>query len=272
MTTIYKRLNGNRKSPKSITDKQKLELSLFFSCSIAYSIRSREKLLDHIVHSPAMHVKWLFNLDCVLLEHIAICHANGIRPLNSQSPSFKCEVPSPPPVYQIDPTLISSIVINFLKLFLLRNSSTDQQIVSFIQFGFSSHLRYLLIELPTHHPMEDKDLSDHCFHCHQYSLIVNILFDLLFDIMECDLCEVTAKMKYRSSLIEDDYFARFSHTKLQHKEPFYRIKLLIYWIELIGLHMAKCPKKKQFQFNQNEGQLFYSMEDFIRHILSHLNK
>jgi hypothetical protein len=219
-----------------------------------------------------MHVKWLFNLDNVLLEHISICHENNIRPLNDKSLLIKNEFSSKSLIYQIDPSFISTIIINFLKLFILRNSSNDQQYVSFIQFGLTSHLRYLLIELPTYNHSEEKDLFDYCLKCHQYSLIINILFDLLFDLIETDLCEITSKMKYRSSLIEDDYFTRFSQTKLIHKDPFYRIKLLIYFIELIGIHMTKCPNKKQFQFNKNENKLFHSIEDFIRHILSHINK
>ena len=206
-----------------------------------------------------MHLKWLFNLDYVLLEHISICHENNIRPLTETS-------------YQIDPSFISSIIINFLKMFILRNSSNDQQEVSFIQFGITSHLRYLLIDLPTYKHTDEKDLHDYCLKCHQYSLIINILFDLLFDLIEYDLCEMKRKFQYRSSLIEDDYFTGFLQSKIISKDPYYRIKLLIYFIELIGIHMNKCQKTKQFQFNQNENKLFHSIEDFIRQILSQNNE
>ena len=229
--------------------------------AIASSIHSREKLLDHIVHSPAMRVKWLLNLDSVLLEHISICHGKNLCPINPPSST-----------YQMNPSFISTVIINFLKLFLLRNSSSDQENIAFIQFGLTSHLRYLFIQLPTYDHSDEKDLSETCSYCHQYSLIINILFDLLFDLLHYDLCEMTTKITYRSSLIEDDYFTRFIQTKCSSKEPFSRIRLLIYLIEFIGIHMNKCSRRKSFQFNQNERKFFHSLEDFLRHILSHPNK
>src|SRR5437660_684542 len=116
-----------------------------------------------------MHIKWLFNLEYILLEHISICHENNIHPDNLS-------------IYQIDPSFISIIIINFLKMFILRNSLNDQQEISFIQFGITSHIRYLLIDLPTYNHNEEKDINDNCLKCYQYSLIINILFDLLFDL------------------------------------------------------------------------------------------
>jgi hypothetical protein len=247
----------------------------FFSHSISYDIRTREKLLDHAVHSPVMHIKWLFNLEYVLLEHIFICHENSIRPLNKayeNSIIIKCEYPTNPSSYHINPSFISIIIINFLKMFILRNSINDQQELSFIQFGLTSHLRYLLIELPTYNHHEENDLNDDCSKCHQYSLIINILFDLLFDLIEYDVCEREDKTKYRSSLIEDDFFTRFLQPKSSKKNHSYVcIKLIIYFIELIGIHMNKCESKKQFQFNKNENKLFHSIEEFIRHIISKSN-
>jgi hypothetical protein len=222
-----------------------------------------------------MHIKWLFNLEYVLLQHILICHENNIRSLTKTSDNsviIKNEFPLNFSTYQIDPSFISTIIINFLKMFILRNSSNDQQEVSFIQFGLTSHLRYLLIELPTYNHNEEKDSNDNCSKCHQYSLIINILFDLLFDLIEYDVCEVNSNTKYRSSLIEDDYFTRFLQSNIINKNPFYRIKLIIYFIELIGIHMNKCQNRKQFQFNKNENKLFHSIEDFIQHIISHINK
>jgi len=222
-----------------------------------------------------MHIKWLFNLEYVLLQHILICHENNIRSLTKISDNsviIKNEFPLNFSTYQIDPSFISTIIINFLKMFILRNSSNDQQEVSFIQFGLTSHLRYLLIELPTYNHNEEKDSNDNCSKCHQYSLIINILFDLLFDLIEYDVCEINSKTKYRSSLIEDDYFTRFLQSNIINKNPFYRIKLIIYFIELIGIHMNKCQNRKQFQFNKNENKLFHSIEDFIQHIISHINK
>ena len=218
-----------------------------------------------------MHINWLINLEYLLLEHIFICHENSIRPLNKvyeNSIPIKCESPTNSLSYQINPSFISIIIINFLKMFILKNSINDQQEFSFNQFGIASHLRYLLIELPTYNHNEEKDFHDDCSKCHQYSLIINILFDLLFDLIEYDICEKKSITKSRSSLIEDDYFMRFS----QSKNSFFRIKIIIYFIELIGIHMNKCQKKKQFQFNQNENKLFHSIELFIRHIISHTNK
>jgi hypothetical protein len=248
---------------------------ILFRYSITYDIRAREKDLDHIVHSTVMHIKWLFNLEYLLLDHILICHEKNLRPLNKayeNSVIIKCEYPTNSSLYHIDPTFISTVIINFIKIFLLRNASNDQQEFIFVQFGITSHLRYLLIELPTYNHNEEKDFNNDCSTCHQYSLIINILFDLLLDLMEYDLCEINTKTKYRSSLIEDDYFTRFFQSKRTKKNPFYRIKLVIYFIELIGIHMNKCQSKKQFQFNTNEEKLFHSIQDFIRHIISHINK
>ncbi|CAF2340715.1 unnamed protein product [Rotaria sp. Silwood2] len=221
-----------------------------------------------------MHIKWLFNLEYLLLEHILICHEKHIHPLNKtyeNSPIITFEHAINSSYYNIDPSFVSIMIINYIKMFILRNSYNDQQEFSFIQFGITSHIRYLLIELPTYNHNDDKDLNDNCFKCHQYSLIINILFDLLFDLIEYDLCEIISKTKYRSSLIEDDYFTRFLQSNITKTNPYYRIKLIIYFIELIGIHMNKCQNKKQFQFNQNENKLFHSVEDFIRHIVSQTN-
>ena len=231
-----------------------------------FDISSREKLLDHAVHLSLMHIKWLLNLEYLLIEHILIYHEKHIYPLNQSYEyflnfndrySFYCH---------INPSFISIIIINFIKMFLLRHSFNDQQEYSFIQFSITSHLRYILIELPTYN---HNDYNDNCYYCYQYSLIINILFDLLFDFIEYDLCEIKSKNKYRSSLIEDDYFTRFFKS---NTIEFNRIKLTIYFIELIGLHMNKCQNRKQFQFNKNENDLFRSIEDFISQIISHTNK
>ncbi|CAF1037009.1 unnamed protein product [Adineta ricciae] len=242
--------------------------------SIAYDLHARQKHLDHIVHTPTMHVKWLFNLENLLLDHILICHENNRCPCMKsadKSHAMTCQDSANARAYHIDPSFISIIIINFIKTFLLRNSSTDQQEFSFVQFGVTSHLRYFLLDLPTYMHNEEQDLDDTCAKCHQYSLIINILFDLLFDLIDYDLCGRNEKLKYRSSLIEDDYFTRFLQSKITKKNPFHRIKLVIYFIELLGLHMNKCRKKKQFQFNQNENVLFHSIEQFIRHIIFSIN-
>ncbi|UJR28413.1 hypothetical protein I4U23_009653 [Adineta vaga] len=242
--------------------------------SVAYNIRARQKDLDHIVHSSPMGLKWLFNLENLLLDHILICHENQHCPCKKsldKSLINKCINPCISTGYQIESSFISIILINFIKIFLLRNSLNDQQEFSFVQFSITSHLRYLLLDLPTYIHNEEKDLDENCSKCHQYSLIINILFDLLFDLIDYDLCGRNEKIKYRSSLIEDDYFTRFLQSKITKKNPFYRIKLIIYFIELLGLHMNQCRKKKQFQFNQNENTLFHSIEEFIRHIISRIN-
>src|SRR5262249_53286482 len=152
------------------------------------------------------------------------------------------------------------------KIFIIRHSNQNE--FSFYQFGLTSYLRYLLIDLPTY---KHKNLNDenNCFHCKQYSLIINILFDLLFDLIEYDICEINHKEKYRSSLIEDDYFHQLNIIK---KNPFYRIKLIIYLIELIGVHRNKCLNKKEEFFLINENKIFQWMQDFIRHIIHRINQ
>ena len=251
------------------------------SYSIAYNIRVREKLLEHSVRSSAMRIKWLFNLEYLLLEHILICHEENNR-LNRVSstnalviksePSLTPTPPSMPSSYRIDPSFISIIIINFIKMFILRNSVTDQQELSFVQFGFTSHLRYLLIELPTYNHPEVTDDYECCSQCHQYSLMISILFDLLFDLMEHDLCEITRKGQYRSSLIEDDYFHQFLHSEQTRKSSSHRIRFVVYFIELLAMHTKKCNQRKEFHFSKNETKLFQSMEDFIRHILQQTAK
>ncbi len=213
-----------------------------FSYPISSNISTREKLLDHAVHSSGMRIKWLLNVELILLEHISIYH---------RSEDLKTS------------SLISIIIVNFLKIFIIRSSNSDHDELSFYQFGFTSYLRYLLIELPTSKHGNIHDEND-CFECKQYSLILNILFDLLFDLIEYDLCEISNREKYRSSLIEDDYFKQL---KIKKKYSFLRIKLIIYFIELIGIHRNKCTKKKEEFFLVNEKKIFLWIEDFIQHIL-----
>ncbi len=222
---------------------------MLFSYPISNTIDTREKLLDHAVHSSGMRIKWLLNVELILLEHISIYQQENIRFEDLKYSS-----------------LISIIIVNFLKIFIIRNSDHDE--LSFYQFGLTSYLRYLLIELPTSKHRNINDEND-CFECRQYSLIINILFDLLFDIMEYDLCEISNREKYRSSLIEDDYFKQL---KLKKKNSFFRIKFIIYFIELIGIHRNKCTKKKEEYFLISEKKIFQWIEDFIQHIFYQIDK
>ena len=43
-----------------------------FSFPRSNTIGTREKLLDHAVHSSSMRIKWLSNVELILLEHIFI--------------------------------------------------------------------------------------------------------------------------------------------------------------------------------------------------------
>jgi hypothetical protein len=242
-----------------------------FSYSITHNIHARQKLLDHHVSSSMMRIKWLLNVELLLLEHISICHEENIQPLNKYYSNFhiSTEIKSEhPPFYSLDSSFISIIVLNFLKMFIIRNSIDDEEEFEFFQFGLTSHLRYLFIELPTFkHLNEHEEIN--CLKCDRYSLIIQNLFDLLFDLIDYDLCEITRKEKYRSSLIEDDYFNQFIQSK---KKKFYRIKFIIYFIELIEIHRNKCQTKKQFLFNRNENIIFQWIEDSIRHIVYQINR
>jgi hypothetical protein len=155
-------------------------------------------------------------------------------------------------------------------MFIVRHSNHHEEELSFSQFSLTSYLRYLLLELPTYNHIDDNN----CQQCHDYSLILHMLFDLLFDLIEYDLCEISTKEKYRSSLIEDDYFNQFLPRKTILKKPnqFERIKLIIYFIELIGLHRNKCQNRKEFFFHINENKIFQWIEDFIRHIVYQINR
>jgi hypothetical protein len=219
-----------------------------------------------------MRVKWLLNLELLLLEHISICHQENIRPSNNfyTNPLIKYEPIDNPSSYHINSSFISIIIVNFLKMFIIRPSNHHEEELSFSQFSLTSYLRYLLLELPTYNHINDNN----CQQCYDYSLILHMLFDLLFDLIEYDLCEISTKEKYRSSLIEDDYFNQFLPRKTILKKPnqFERIKLIIYFIELIGLHRNKCPNKNEFFFHINENKIFQWIEDFIRHIVYQINK
>jgi len=220
-----------------------------FSYTNSNNIHTREKLIDHVVHSSEMRIKWLLNVESILLEHISIYHKENLESYNIKS------------------SFISIIIINFLKIFLIRNCNHHQDEFSFYQFSITSYLRYLLIDLPTY---KHKNLNNEntCLDCKQYSLIINILFDLLFDLIEYDICEIYIKEKYRSSLIEDDYFNQLKSMK---KNPFDRIKLIIYFIELIGIHKNKCLNKKKDFFLNIENRILQWIEDFIRHIIYRMN-
>ncbi|CAF1486647.1 unnamed protein product [Adineta steineri] len=235
------------------------------SYSIPSNIHTREKLLDHTIHSSTMRTKWLHNLGLLLLEHISICHQKNIRPSNSLylNSLIKCEpMDNPSLSYYIDPSLISIIIENFLKMFIIRNSSDSEKEFSFYQFGFTAYLRYLLIELPTYNHIYEIN----CSQCDKYSSILIILFDLLFDLIEYDICKITNKEIHRSSLIEDDYFNKLIMKK---SNKFDRIKLIIYFIELIEIHRNKCQNKKVFNFHKNENIIFQWIEGFIRYIIYH---
>ena len=65
----------------------------------------------------------------------------------------------------------------------------------------------------------------------------------------------------------------FNQLKIMKKtNPFYRIKLIIYFIELIGIHRNKCLNKKEEIFLSIEEKIFQWIEDFIRHIIYQINK
>lgn len=240
-----------------------------FSSLVFNTIHSREKLLDHTVDLPIMRIKWLMNLELVLLEHISIYHQQNTRSkdkLNSKTNHYSNDALP----YNIDASFISIIITNFLKIFIIRNLNNDQDELSNFQFGLTSHLRYLLVDLPTYKHQNTNENS--CVQCDQYSSLINTLFDLLFDLIEYDLCEITNKTTYRSTLIENDYFNQFIQSKKSIKRnKFDRVKLIIYLIELIAIHRNKCQNKKQI-FHTNETQMFLLMKNFLQHIISNINK
>ncbi|UJR21090.1 hypothetical protein I4U23_024190 [Adineta vaga] len=220
--------------------------------SISTDIHTREKLLDHSVHSSSMRMKWLRNLELLLLEHTSLCYQKNICPSNE--------------FYDINPSFISIIILNFLNMFIIRDSDYSEDEFSFLQFSLTSHLRYLLLDLPTCNHTNEMN----CTKCHEYSLILQELFDLLFDLIEYDLCGIMNKKKYRSKLIEEDYFNEFIEQKTNTTKKtnrFFRIKLVIYFIELIELHRRKCSYRNQFVFHQNEDKIFQWIEDSIRQIV-----
>ena len=222
-----------------------------------------------------MRMKWLKNLELLLLEHISVYYQERSRIDNRLNSTHLAKYRSYDDLssYHIDSSFISIVIRNFLKIFIIRNINYHHDEFSFFQHGLTSHLRYLLIELPTynHKNENDDNNEENCFQCDQYSLILKILFDLLFDLIEYDLCEIHNKEKYRSSLIEEDYFNQFIQRKTIKKNKFYRIKLIIYFIELISLHRNKCKNIKEY-FHIDEKRIFQSIENFLQHIIDQLNR
>ena len=217
-------------------------LSFFFSSTIFNNISAREKLLDHAVHTSGMRVKWLHNMELILLEHISTTRTST----SSLHASF-----------------ISTMISNFLKIFIIRPSNDNCDELAFHQFGLTFYLRYFLLELSTseHGSIHGEKT---CSECERYSQILRLLFDLLFDLIECDLCQMSIRDRPRSSLIEEDYFQQFQSTD---HSSFDRIKLLIYFIELIGLHRYQCPQTNdEGTILRNEDQFFHWIEDFLRHL------
>lgn len=194
-----------------------------------------------------MRIKWLLNVEFILREYISIYHEQTID-LKNNSISSK---------------LISIIIINFLKIFLIQNDDYEQDEFIFYQFSLTLHLRYLLIDLPTYEHQIFND-ENNCFECKEYSLILNDLFDLLFDFIEYDICENYTKTHYRSVLIEDDYFKQLNILK---HNPFYRLKLIIYFIELIQMHRNKCLNNKERFFLKINNRIYQWIESFLQQII-----
>ncbi|CAF0761377.1 unnamed protein product [Rotaria sordida] len=261
--------NDNKENDAKDDDIQLIEEERY---SIPNNTHTREKLLDHAVDSSEMRIKWLVNVELLLLEHISICHQEIIQLKNEfhSNNCIKYECCDNVLSYSIDPSFISIIILNFLKMFIIRNLNYDQDELSFFQYGLTSHLRYLLIELPTYNHKNNNN-DNNCLQCYQYISIRNILFDLLFDLIEYDLCEIYNKKIYRSKLIEDDYFNQFlQQNKIIKKNKFFHIKLIIYFIELIEIHRNKCQNKKEV-FYLNDNQIFQSIENFLQHIILKIN-
>lgn len=217
-----------------------------------------------------MRIKWLTNLEFLLLEHISICHKEKVRSINRSYPELnqslvKCEPEEIASSYSIHVSLISLITENFLKLFMVRESLEEQQELMFSQFGLTSHLRYLFLELAS--VTHENDV--HCRSCTEYASILDRLLDVLFDVIDLDLCERHSPKNYRSSLFKDDYFHRPVPMKSTKTKPFFRLKLILYLIELISVQRNRCSIPRPFSYHRSEEVLFQWIEDTIQHIVRH---
>lgn len=183
-----------------------------------------------------MRIQWLQTMEFILLEHISIYQNNEPH---SPHASFIC-----------------TLIINFLKIFIIRSSIDQQDELISHQFGLTFYLRYFLLNLPT---AEHSDETI-CSECEEYARILRTLFDLLFDLIEYDLCQIFTREHPRSYLIKEDYFHQFHSC---YSSPFDRIRLVIDLIELITLHRYRCPRNKE-EFNIDDQQYFHWMEDFLR--------
>ncbi|CAM4821042.1 unnamed protein product [Rotaria magnacalcarata] len=249
--------NGDNKKTNNI-DNDDIELIEESSSSIYNNICAREKLLDHTVDSTAMRVKWYYQQNTRPKNKLQLYDCVSYSSTNNLLS------------YRISPEFITIIIKNFLKIFIVRNLNTDNNELSLVQYGLTSHLRYLLLELPTYNHQNNSNTEHECLQCDEYFSLINILFYLLFDLIEYDICEIYDKKTYRSTLIEEDYFNQFIRRKTIQTNNFDSIKLVIYLIELIELHRSKCHSKKEI-FHLNENQIFHSIENFLQHIILKAN-
>ena len=253
-----------------VTDWRGIRTKNISSCWLPSDIRHREKLLNNTVHSSVMRMKWLSSLELLLLEHISTSHKAKVPPIDrfysemNQS-LIKCEPREIASTYSIQASLISLIVENFLKLFIVRESLAEQEELAFYQFGFTSHLRYLFLELSSF----KHDQDEHCRSCDEYASILNRLLDVLFDVIDLDLRERNSSDNYRSSLFEDDYFYQSAPVKSKKTKHFFRLKLVLYLIELIGIQRNRCSMPMTFSYHRNDNILFQWIEDTIHYLLRH---
>lgn len=179
-----------------------------------------------------MRIKWLVKLDSILLDQICSIHRQ--------------------PSTAVDLSSMNMIIENFLKLFIVRHGRDQQDELSFYQTSLTSYLRFLFLEFISTSSSFDELLS--------------LSFDLLFDLIDVDLCQSDQKEKFRSSLIEDDYFHPIIQIKSKHRSASgFRLKTLLYFIELIGFKRRRCSMP--FVYHGNENHLFQSIQQTIEHLV-----
>ncbi|CAF1099589.1 unnamed protein product [Didymodactylos carnosus] len=175
--------------------------------------------------------------------------------------------------YMIESKLVTVVMRTFIKMYLLKSFDDSQHYITFTPFAITSYLRYLLTEISSshHHIINNNDV-DECERCKDFKILLSSLFDLLIDLLEFDVCGFQKK-KFRSELIETDYFNEFrrqSQSSLkQQQAKMDKIKYIFYLIELIGVYLFRLP----LSYTLNKADAYFeSIQSCMKYILQSWNR
>ena len=172
-----------------------------------------------------MRIKWLKKLENVLIEEIFLGEENGGR-------------------VRLDAPFVVLLVTNFLQLFLVRHGDHEDDELAFYQSSWTCFVPYFLRQ-------QDAIVDER----NELPAFVELLFELLCDLIDIDLCERDLDNRCRSAWIRNDYF----HRQIAAKN-FGRVKILLYLIELFVAHGKFSPR--------DDEPIFQSLEDALRCVVA----